>query len=197
MHASTSPSKNASPSRSHRQFAETSGIVSRAAVVAGSRPRSCNSISVGSVEVQGWPSEKSSSMPPASRRRCAAGSTRRRPTGRLGLARRVGGLPPLGLDAGALDVHLVGRRLREVAQHLPPDRRVTVTQPVNDLHGRDARSGADTATTLQQPRSWRSPGRTIAPRNTEASEPCVVRPTLSDTRLTASATFGLASTVTG
>ncbi len=35
------------------------------------------------------------------------------------------GSPPVGLDAGALGCDLVGRRLSEVAQHLPPDGRVT------------------------------------------------------------------------
>jgi hypothetical protein len=53
MHGSTSPSKNAWPSCSHRQFAATNGIVVRAAGLSGSGPRSRSNISVGNVDVQG------------------------------------------------------------------------------------------------------------------------------------------------
>ena len=48
--------------------------------------------------------------------------------------------PALGLDAGALGGELLGGRVDQVAQHLPPDRRVTVEEPVHDLHGCDGRS---------------------------------------------------------
>ena len=63
MQGSTSPSKNGWLSCSHRQFSATSEIVSRADVLAGSRPRSRSSASTGNVDVHGWPSPKSGSRP--------------------------------------------------------------------------------------------------------------------------------------
>ena len=60
--------------------------------------------------------------------------------------------PAFLLDAGPLGRDLLGRRLDEVAQHLPADRRVTVEQPVRDLHGGDGRSPAlDTASLSSGP----------------------------------------------
>ena len=150
MHASTSPSKNASPSCSHRQFAPTSGdrlaggLARRiqAEVVQQHQrgQRRGPGLAVREVRFDAGPPV----VADAPREARAA----------VPLAVWVShgeqaGSPPLGLDAGALGCDLVGRRLSEVAQHLPPNRRVTVEQPVNDLHGRDATSRSDTVSALQ------------------------------------------------
>ena len=55
MHGSTSPLKNGCPACSQRQCALTSATARRTRSEDGSTPKSCNSWSVGSVAVQGWP----------------------------------------------------------------------------------------------------------------------------------------------
>ena len=152
MHGSTSPSKNAWPSCSHRQFAATSEIVSRAAALAGSRPRSRSSISVGSVEVQGWPPEKSGAMPArqsSAMRRGKHAPPSHWPSGSRTASRLRS--PALGLDPGALGGDQLGGRPGEVAQHLPPDRGITVKQPVDDVHGCDGRSRLPHRVTQDRP----------------------------------------------
>src|SRR6476646_4035699 len=59
MHGSTSPSKKADPSYSHVQLSRTSAIFSCTTATSGSTPKSRRSVSVGRVDVHGWPCEKS------------------------------------------------------------------------------------------------------------------------------------------
>ena len=140
MHGSTSPSKNAWSSCSHRQFAATS-----ADRLAGSRTRRIQAevvqqhqrgqrrgprLPVGEVRldagppvVDDAPREARAAVPLA-----------------VGIAQgEQASSPALGLDPGALGRDLVGGRVDEVAQHLPPDRGVTVEEPVDDVHGCDRR----------------------------------------------------------
>src|SRR3954454_18204996 len=63
MHGSTSPSKNGRSSYSQRQFCRTSATVSRACGDAGSSPKSRSRSRLGSVEVQGCPSDRSQPAP--------------------------------------------------------------------------------------------------------------------------------------
>ena len=145
MHASTSPSKNAWPSCSHRQFAATSAIVSRAAGLVRIQAevvqqhqrgqRRGPGLAVGEVGLDAGPPvvgdaprEARAAVPLA-----------------VGIAQgEQASSPALGLDTGALGGDLFGGRIDEVAQHLPPDRGITVEEPVEDVHGGDRRVSAPT-----------------------------------------------------
>src|SRR4029077_2952297 len=52
------------------------------------------------------------------------------------LAREETRTPAVMLHPGSLSCHVAGRRVREIAQHLPPDGGVTFEQPVDHAHDR-------------------------------------------------------------
>jgi hypothetical protein len=74
---------------------------------------------------------------PRSTSKCQRGGQEQCPR-QIGVAQgEQAGPPALPLDAGALGRDRLGRRLGKIAQHLPPDRRITGYQPAGDVHGHD------------------------------------------------------------
>ncbi len=100
----------------------------------GSSPRSCRVCSTCFVAVQGCPGsppvhDAGQQVPPA-----------QSPSGSL--ERKEVRSPAVVLDLGSLGRDVVGRRVRELAQHLPADGRIAVERPVDHAHRSTTSCGA-------------------------------------------------------
>jgi hypothetical protein len=76
-------------------------------------------------------------------RQCTTPGSRCRPPRARRDPRAQGGAPSsVVLDLGSRGRDVVGRRVREIAQHLPADGRIAVEQPVDHAHRRTTSCGA-------------------------------------------------------